>query len=380
MYVERILNPLDIIVKKSLFLFGPRSTGKSSLIQHHIDRKQTINLLSSQVRTRLLAQPGDLEAIVDAMPRQDLVVIDEIQKVPELLDEVHRLIEDRNIRFLLTGSSARKLRKEGTNLLGGRAWEANLFPLTWKEIPKFSLSKYLMFGGLPHVWLSEFPSEELDAYTNVYLQQEILQEGVIRNLAPFVRFLKTAALCCGELINFASIGSDAEVSASTVRSHMQVLLDTLVGFYLEPWKKSKKRKAIQTAKFYYFDTGVTNFLAGIETIDRHSDLFGKRFEQFILMELRAYLSYSRKKHVLQFWRSTHGEEVDVLIGGEVALEIKASNKVTERHTSGLRAIQEEKHFKRYFLISHDKIETVSGNIHALYWESFLKRLWDGEIV
>jgi len=380
MEIERILDLKELLRKKSFFLFGPRATGKSTLVNRQLSDSGTIiDLLNSRFYLRLSAAPQDLEGIIDAGDFR-LVVIDEIQRIPALLNEVHRLIENRKMKFLLTGSSARKLRRGQANLLAGRVWEARLFPLTWREIPDFNLEKYLRYGGLPAVYLSEFPDEELDAYVNTYLKEEIMAEGLVRNLPPFARFLQSIALANGEVINFTKIANDCQVAASTVREHVGLLEDTLVGFLLPAWVESRKRKAIKSGKFYFFDPGVTHTLAGTRVLDRNSDLYGKSFEQFIGMEIRAFLSYNRIKLPFTFWRSTHGHEVDFLIGESTAVEVKATTRAVPGDFKGLKALAEERIFSDLFLVSQDKVATREANIHTIHWEDFLMRLWQGEII
>lgn len=382
MEFKRNLDLLGLLHKKSLFLFGPRSTGKTFLIRQQLaDKALVLDLLKSNLYLRLNADPSELEGIIDADLKNRLfVVLDEIQKIPALLDEVHRLIETRHFRFLLTGSSARQLKRKDSNLLGGRAWRAELFPLSWSEIPRFKLDHYLRFGGLPHVYPSQNPAEELDAYVNIYLKEEIQAEGLIRKLPPFSRFLKTAALSNGHILNFTEVANDSQVPPSTVREYYSILTDTLMGFLLESWTASRKRKAIQTAKFYFFDTGVVHTLAGTRALERNSDLYGASFEQFIGMELKAYLSYRRIKEPLTFWRTTHGLEVDYLIGDHTAIEVKATGTVAPKHLKGLKALAEEKRGMKMFLITNDRIATKNEGIHAMHWESFLEELWKGKIV
>ena len=376
MELERLLNLADLLTRKSFFLFGPRATGKSTLIKRQLSETATvIDLLDSRLYLRLLGSPHDLESIIYSGHKTGIVVIDEIQRIPELLNEVHRLIENKKITFLLTGSSARKLRRGKANLLAGRVWESRMFPLTWKEITDFNLDRFLHYGGLPAVYLSNYPDEELDAYVNTYLKEEIMAEGLIRKLPPFSRFLRSIALASGEMINFTKLANDCQVPPSTVTEYVGLLEDTLVGFLLPAWTESRKRKAISTAKFYFFDPGVTHVLAGTQTLDRNSHLYGKSFEQFIGMEMRAYLSYRRKKRELAYWRSTHGYEVDFLIGTETAIEVKASQKVSGRDLRGLKVLKEENIFKNYILVSQDPINTRDDNFQALYWEKFLDDLW-----
>jgi len=379
MELQRILNLPNLLSRKSFFLFGPRATGKSTLIKQQLSASATvIDLLDSRLYLRLLNSPHDLEPIIHSDNKSRIVVIDEIQRVPELLNEVHRLIENKKLTFLLTGSSARKLRRGKANLLAGRVWEARLFPLTWKEIPDFNLDRFLRYGGLPPVYLSKYPDEELDAYVNTYLREEIMAEGLIRRLPPFSRFLHAAALLNGEMINFSKLANDCQVPPSTVTEYVGLLEDTLVGFLLPAWTESTKRKAISTGKFYFFDPGITHTLAGTQTLDRNSDLYGKSFEQFIGMEIRAYLSYKRRKLQFSYWRSTHGYEVDFLVGRETAVEVKASQKISQRDFKGLKALEEEKIFKNYILVSQDPINTRDDNFQALYWKKFLDNLWAGK--
>jgi predicted AAA+ superfamily ATPase len=345
----------------------------------------TVNLLRSTVQLRLLHDPSLLEGMVEAelrpgtSGRDVLVVIDEVQKVPLLLDEVHRLIEERGWRFILTGSSARKLRVQGVNLLAGRAWIAKLFPLTFAEMPKFDLDRYLRYGGLPGVVNSPDPIEQLDAYVTTYMNEEIKAEGAVRKLPAFVEFLRIAALGNGQLINFANIARDVGVSAPTVAGYYQILEDTLVGFQLNPWKKPTNRKPISTAKFYFFDTGVVNTLSGTKAVDRNSNLYGSLFEQWIAMELVAYLSYRRIKDKLYFWRTEDKVEVDFIVENCVAIEVKSTAKVTGSDLRGLTALMGENLVSHYYIVSNDTIDRIKDQVHHLHWRSFLRKLWHDEL-
>ncbi len=380
MEISRQLNIQSLLSRKSFFLFGPRATGKSTLIRQQLsDRATIIDLLDSRLFLKLSAAPHELEALINAAPRR-IVVIDEIQRIPELLNEVHRLIESQKLTFLLTGSSARKLRRGKANLLAGRVWQARMFPFIYRELDHFDLERYLLYGSLPAVYLSPYPEEELDAYVNTYLREEIMAEGLIRRLPPFSRFLKTMALANGDMLNFTKIAADAQVPPSTVAEYVSLLEDTLVGYLLPAWTESKKRKAIKTAKFYFFDPGVTNILAGTETIDRNSNLYGKNFEQFICMELRAYLSYRRKKQPLTYWRSKNGHEVDFLLGTKTAVEVKSSTKISNRDLKGLRYLAEENVFHNYIIVSQDPTNTRKDNYQALHWKKFLADLWEDKFI
>ena len=265
-------------------------------------------------------------------------------------------------------------------MLGGRALVAQMFPLVRLELAAFDLSRYLHCGGLPEVYLSDIPDDILDAYVHTYLQEEIRAEGVVRRLPSFSRFLQTMALSNGEILNFTKMASDCQLAVSTVRDYVQVLEDTLLGSLLMPWRASQKRKAVRTAKFYFFDTGVARTLAGIKTIERHSNFYGKAFEQFIWMELCAYLSYQRQKLPLTFWRTKHGHEVDFLIGEQLAIEVKAKQTVSHRDLKGLQLLAEEGIFKKFYLISHDPLPRQDGCFYSLPWQVFLDQLWQGELL
>ncbi|MCB1827718.1 MAG: ATP-binding protein, partial [Coxiellaceae bacterium] len=356
MYIDRILNIKQLVEKKSHFLFGPRGIGKSSLIEHDLGNEALIiDLLHSETYMRLMNNPSQLESMI-ALDQKPFTVIDEVQRVPELLNEVHRLIEKQHIQFLLTGSSARKLKRQGVNLLERRARQAELYPLTYHEIPKFDLSKYLTFGGLPMVTLSDEPEEDLNAYVHTYLEEEIKAEALVQKLPSFSRFLQLSALTSGTTLNFSSIANDTGVSSVTLREYYQILEDTFLGFTVTPWRHSIKRKPVSTARFYYFDTGVKNRLSHITELPPQSDVFGQAFEHFIAMELRAYISYSRKRLPLHFWRTLDGSEVDFIVGDDLAIEIKATEKVSTKHLKGLKRLQEEEKIKAFYLISQDPIQ------------------------
>lgn len=386
MFLQRFLKLRPFLSKKSCFLFGPRAVGKTFLIREEIKSISDalyIDLLKARYFTLLSGNPSEIENLIEN--HHKVVIIDEIQKVPPLLDEVHRLIEERGIHFLLTGSSARKLKRGHANLLAGRAWTLRLFPLIFSEIAKFDLNRALRFGLLPVVWLSQDPEEELDSYISTYLKEEILAEGLSRNLPAFNRFLKVAALSSGNLINYSQMASDAQVAESTIRGHFEILQDTLIGYIVEPFIESKKRKAIATPKFYIFDNGVRHALMGTTSLDRNSDLYGSSFEAWLAHEIRAYLSYTRSKLPLTFWRSTSQFEVDFLIGDKIAIEVKACSQANKKHLKGLLALSEEKIFKHFYLVTQDPIARTyplknSCNVKLLPCRDFLKKLWTGEIL
>ncbi len=379
MILPRKLNIIKLLHEKSHFLFGPRSTGKTTLIEHQLADAIVYDLLDSQTYADLLRRPSIIEERL--RDPEKIIVIDEVQKLPGLLDEVHRLIHKRKCRFLLTGSSARKLKRGGANLLAGRAWTAYLYPLTSREIPEFDLIRYLNCGGLPHVLPSDSFARELKEYVSNYLREEIQAEAATRNTQAFAEFLDMMALSNGKEINYESLANDCQVSPFTMKNYIQILSDTMIGFSLPGFMKTKKRKAISRAKHYLFDIGVVNSLAQRGSIASKSELFGNAFEHFILLELRACLSYQRKDHQLCYWRSTSQFEVDFVIGNAVAVEVKATEMATERHTKGLVALKEEGLIRRYLVVTLDAEKRVLSNGCEVYpWRDFLDELWGGKLL
>ncbi|OGT25493.1 MAG: ATPase [Gammaproteobacteria bacterium RIFCSPLOWO2_02_FULL_42_14] len=378
---QRQLNLHNLLKNKSFFLFGPRATGKSFLIRHEFrDSAIVFDLLRSDLYLQLSAQPHQLESMIDAASNFEYVVVDEVQRVPMLLNEVHRLIETRNIKFLLTGSSARSLRQQHVNLLAGRAWEANLFPLVSTEIPDFDLMRYLQFGGLPAVYSSEKPAEELHAYVDTYLKEEIQAESLVRKIPSFARFLKLAALTSGNILNFSSVANDAGIPISTVREYYHILEDTFIGFLVPAWTKTMKRKAMSTAKFYLFDCGVKHTLSGVQSLEKTSDVYGRAFEHFIALELRAYLSYRRLRSPLSYWQSQQHQEVDFIVGDDIAIEVKSADKIHDKHLKGIRLLKQENICKKYMVISHDLIHRKEEGIDIIHWKYFLEKLWNDDLL
>lgn len=312
---------------------------------------------------------------------QPLVILDEIQKVPELLDEVHWLIENTDTRFILCGSSPRKLKRGAANLLGGRALRVDLFPLVSAEIGGFDLDRAVNSGLIPQHYLSKSPERFLKAYVEQYLQEEIIEESRIRKLQSFHRFLETSALMNGELLNYAKVGSDCGVSPKTVREYYQILEDTLLGFTLNPWVKVKTRRLIETAKFYLFDTGVIRYLKGLSHVEDKTKDFGNFFETFVIHEIRSYLSYTHSSLKLSYWRTASDYEVDVIVGNmQTAIEIKSSHTIGRDELKGLRALMEEYPAVRPFLVCQvPHARKLEDGIRVLPYQEFLKLLWDGEL-
>lgn len=374
MLIERTLDLPRLLKKESLFLLGPRQTGKTTLIREQLSNAIVINLLESDTFLRYSQDPSRLRREVIAPG--GLVVIDEIQKLPELLNEVHWLMEERKTRFLLTGSSARKLRRAGVNLLGGRARSLNFHPFIFIELgEEFEVLRALNFGLIPSIYFSENPLQRLRTYCGDYLQQEILAEGLVRNLPAFSRFLETAALCQGKMINLTEISSDAQVKLSTVREYLGLLKDTLVIHELPAFRRTKNRKAIQTAKYFFFDVGVVNALQGRENLKFKTQETGEAFETYLFHELMSYRDY-RTRNSLAYWRSTSGYEVDFILEDVLAVEVKAKQNISDRDLAGLVALREEKMIGDFVVVSLESRPSKRNGIEILPWKIFLSQLWN----
>lgn len=379
MQYRRVLDLNTLIKKKSHFLFGPRSTGKTTLYETQLKDYRLYDLLDDDVYLRLFKRPKLIEEENISEPK--LIIIDEVQKLPKLLDEVHRLIKKYNWFFLLTGSSARKLKRGGANMLGGRAWEAHLYPLTSIEISDFDLIKYFNRGGLPFVYNSSDYRRDLKNYVNIYLKEEIIEEALVKNHDYFMSFLDVIALSNGQEINYESIARDAGVPPRTVLNYVQILVDTLMCHQLKPYQKTKSRKAISKSKLYMFDIGVANYLAKRGEIIKGSELYGAVFEHFIINEIKAYLSYHSIDKELYFWRTTDQVEIDCIIGDAVAIEIKSTSLVTNYHCKNLNLVKKENLFKRHIIVSHDSTKRIiENNIEVIPWKDFLAQLWQEKIV
>ena len=374
-FIERVLDLAALVGKKSHFLFGPRQTGKTSLILHSLPRVPFYDLLDTSMYLALSQNPGRLAQ--ELTGRDPIVVIDEIQRLPALLDEVHRLIEERRIRFLLTGSSARKLRRGGVNLLGGRARTMHMHPFTYRELgSRFDLLRAIQRGLIPSIYFSDDPRADLQAYAGLYLQQEILAEGLTRNLPAFSRFLRVAAFCNGTIVNFTNVANDAQVARTTIYEYFGILKDTLILHELPPWRKSIKRKPLASSKYYFFDVGVVAALQGRE-FRYGTPEFGEAFETYLMHELTAYRDYVSREP-LSFWRSTSGLEVDFIIGEHTAVETKAKENLSGQDLKSLRALAEEKKLKRYLCVCLEPRPRKIENILVLPLSKFLDSLWAGE--
>ena len=373
--VDRLVDLSVLLAKKSHFLFGPRQTGKSFLIHQSLPGVRVYDLLDTSIYLALSQNP--LQLSQELTPQDRMVVIDEIQRIPDLLNEVHRLIETRRIKFLLTGSSARKLRRGGVNLLGGRARTKHFHPLTYKELGKdFDLSQALTRGTLPSIYFSDDPRADLQSYAGTYLEQEIVAEGATRNVPAFSRFLKVAALCNGTIVNFTNVANDAQVPRTTVYEYFRILQDTLILHEVPAWRLSHKRKPLASSKYYFFDVGVVGMLQG-RTIRTGIPEYGEAFETYLAHELFSYRDY-RTGDPVSFWRSTSGFEVDFILGDHTAIEIKAKGNVSSQDLKSLKALAEEGKLKRYLVVSFEPRKRQVGEVTVLPWQVFLTELWNGK--
>jgi predicted AAA+ superfamily ATPase len=380
-YISRALDLATLLEKNTVFLFGPRQTGKSSYVRQQLGETvdRTYNLLDQGLLRRLLADPTLLRQELAARKFQDRVVcIAEVQKCPALLDEVHLLIEEKGLRFLLTGSSARRLHQKGNNLLGGRGRDRVMRPLTWHELgPKFDLLRTFRTGLIPSHYLAEDPEDALDSYVGRYLTEEIAAEGLARNIPDFSRFLTAATVCNAQEVVFTSVASDAGLARQTVQSWFNILEETLLGEQVQAWTKTVKRKAIERAKFYFFDLGVVRALRGFPVVTEGSADFGPFFEHFVYMELAAWRDYRSPRSALNYWRSTSGFEVDFILGNQTALEVKATTRVDDRDLRGLRALKEEGLLSRYVVVCREATARLTNDgIEILPWQEFLGELWN----
>lgn len=365
----------------SLFLWGARQTGKSTLIKEYFPEALSFDLLQSEVYQLLLSRPQAIREIVAANDAKQMIVIDEVQKIPILLNEVQWLIENKRKKFILTGSSPRKIIRENQNLLGGRALRYELYPLTTAEIPDFNLEKALNNGLLPSHYLAENAELMLSAYVNSFLEDEIMAEARIRNLSIFMNFLQKAAFSNGEMVNYTSIAKDCGVSSVTVKEYFQILVDSMIGKYVYPYQKRPKRQVVNTPKFYFFDIGMVNHLLKRKNVVPETENYGNAFEHFIYMEINAHRHYSQKNYDISFWRTSTKLEVDFIVGeNELAVEVKSTDKVQSSHIKNLRAFSEEYTVKHSIVVCNEIYPRLVGNVLILPWREFLRRLWADELI
>lgn len=367
-------------LESSVFLFGARQTGKSIFLGMQFPNAVFIDLLDAKMRRRFRAKPELLYEMLQDKQEGSIVVIDEIPLVPELLNEVHRLIQQKNLRFVLCGSSARKLKRKGHDTLGGRALPCYFYPFVSAEIAHLDLDKALLYGMLPPHYLAKNPERLLDGYIDVYMREEIKEESLVRNLDAFERFMEVAATCDGEIVNYENIASDCQVSAKTVKEYFGILSDTLIGYTIPAYTKVVKRKVVQAPKFYYFDVGVYNHLLNRTSLAPGTSEYGHCFEHFVIQELVAYIGYTHNRKKLTYWHTYNGKEVDAVIGeAEIGIEIKSTDEVQNKHMSNFKEYLEEFPNSRTIVVSRDPITRRVGNVEVIYIFDFLRMLWNGEL-
>lgn len=366
-------------IEGSIFLLGARQTGKSTILRQQLPNSIFIDLLDTSIKSRFRRRPVLLYEMLCDKPEGTLVIIDEIPEVPELLNEVHRLISEKELVFILCGSSARKLKRKGYNTLGGRAFPVYLYPFVSAEIPDFDLDHALLSGMVPPHYLAKNPTRRLSAYIDVYLKEEIKEESLVRNLDAFHRFLEVAALTDGEMVNYNNIAQDCGVSATTVAAYFEILEDTLIGYRIPAYTKTMKRRLVQAPRFYYFDVGVGNYLLHRKSLERGTTEYGHAFEHLVIQEIVAYLSYNHSDEKLSYWRTYSGIEVDAVIGdARIAIEIKSADEVQTRHLKGLKAFAEDYPASRRVIVSLDPFNRRMGDIECIYVLDFFRMMWNNE--
>jgi len=379
MYIRKLT--LEDENNDSIFLWGARQVGKTTLLEQLYPTARYYDLLQAKEFERFLRRPSLLSEELESMKEGELVIIDEIQKIPQLLDEIHALIHKKKIRFILSGSSPRKIMRSGANLLGGRALKKILFPLVSSEITDFDLIKAVNNGLIPRHYMINNPWERFRAYIGVYLNEEIREEALSRNLKSFSRFLEIAAMSNGEMIVYKNIAQDCGIDHRTVKDYFEILNDTLIGYLIPGFTATIKRRAIQAPKFYFFDVGIANYLLNRRNIQPGTEIFGHSFEHLIIQELIAYLGYTQSSENITYWRTSSGYEVDAIIGnGRIAIEIKSTDEVKSRHLKGLKAFKEDFLEVRAIIVSLDRHARVMNGVEIIPAEQFLRSLWNSDII
>ena len=381
--IERLLKIADA-QEDSVFLFGARQTGKTTLLLQLFPNSRFYDLLKSDVYERMKRNPSLLRQELSLAAEGDIVIIDEIQLIPELLNEVHWLISRKGLHFILSGSSARKLKRKGVNTLGGRAVRIVLYPLVSAEIPDFDIVKAVNRGTLPTLYLAANERQlmkRMQAYVSVYLKEEIAAEALVRKLSSFNRFMEIAALTDGEMVNYNNIAQDCGVDAKTVKEYFSILEETLVGYMIPAFTRTVKRRLNQAPRFYYFDVSLPNYLLHRHQMQPGNDDFGHAFEHLMMQELVAFLGYHDFENTLSYWHTYSGYEVDAVLGdAEVAIEFKSCKEVQSKHLRGLKAFKDEHPNARLIIVSLDATPRLFHDIEVMPATYFLNELWKGRII
>lgn len=383
-FINRILE-INLPSRQSAFLWGPRKTGKSTYLKKQFPDSVRYDFLDTDLFLEFSRRPALLRERLLAKNEEHLkhpIILDEVQKIPAILDEVHGLIENKGLRFILCGSSARKLKRGKANLLGGRAWRFELFPLVSDEVEDPSLVKILNQGMIPSHYLENHYQKTLKAYIRDYLKEEVFDEGLTRNIPAFSRFFDAMGYSHGELTNYSNIARDCGVDSKTVKEYYQILVDTLLGQMVEPFKRRQNRQIIsRTPKFYLFDVGVAGVLTNRRIEQEKGVSFGKAFEHFICMEMTAHRSYGDLDYDINFWRTKSGLEVDFILGGgEVAIEVKGTDRLDNRELRPLKAFIQEFSPNKALVVCNEREERVIDQIRIIPWRQFLSELWAGLII
>lgn len=370
----RILKPVK---NKSFFLFGSRGTGKTTWLKKQFPDALYFDLLDSEIYNDFLARPSRLGQMIPDK-YNDIVVVDEIQRVPALLYEVHRLIEERGLTFALTGSSARKLVNKDVNLLAGRALTTFMYPLTAAELgDDFSLQHSLKYGHLPSTFKEEDPTRYLESYVTTYLREEVQQEGLTRNLSAFSRFLETASFSQAQLLNISSVASECAVHRKVAENYFCILEDLLIAKRIPVFTKKAKRRVVAHPKFYFFDTGVYRAIRPKGPLDSLEDIDGAALETLVMQEITAINHYNQYGYTLHFWRTADGHEVDIVLYGErglIAIEVKRGTRLNDNMFKGLKKFLAEYPMARAFLVYGGDRTQWEGNIRVIPVADFLKNL------
>ncbi len=382
--VKRMLK-IDLPPRQSTFLWGPRKTGKSFFLKQTFPHSLVFDFLKTDLFLEYLQTPSLFREQLLAKNPDELkhpIILDEVQKVPKILDEIHWLIENSEMQFILCGSSARKLKRGQANLLGGRAWRYEMFPFVWPELDQPDLLQVLNQGLVPDHHLSPQYRKALRAYTQDYLKEEVFNEGLTRNIPAFSRFFDAMGYSHGELINYSNIARDCGVDAKTVKEYYQILVDTLIGTLIEPFKKRQNRQVITRApKFYLFDVGVAGAITNRHLDQPRGELFGKAFEHYLFMELNAHRSYTELDYKINFWRTKSGLEVDFVLGnGQIAIEVKGTSAIRPSDLKPMKAFVEEYHPQKAIIVCNEKQARLHDGIYIMPYTEFLERLWQGEII
>lgn len=384
---DRILK-ISLPPRQSAFLWGPRKTGKSTYLRKRFPESLRFDFLKSDLYLEIMKDPSRLRSRIEAelergaIAPNSPIILDEVQKVPAVLDDVHWLIEEKGCSFILCGSSARKLKRGHANMLGGRAWRFEMLPLTAAEIPGFDLLRALNNGLLPAHYQQVNSRKSLNAYVQDYLKEEIIAEGISRNIPAFTRFMDIIGFCNGEQIVYSSIARDTGVSAKTVHEYFRILSDTLIGTLLEPFSRKNDRNIITTVpKFFLFDVGLASFLKKAHIEEERGPEFGRAFEHFIFMEMCAHRSYRDADYQMSYWRTANGGEVDFVLGtGQVAIEVKSASNLTGSDLKGLFRFAEDYRPEKAIVVTIEQSRRKIGDVTLIPWRDFLGDLWAGKII